>query len=186
MTTSLLGSLEEILVSIQHHDQSIRRSGEIQYHLLQSYPDYVDVITKYASDGSKPVHCRHLVILLLNQQISKDWNSFSKVSKGTLVQFSLQGCNDTVTVIRHAAMITLSKIAFRSSEVECGEILKHLSTQLLVHDIIVVISTLRCLCTIAEEGNDIDFQASRIFDFSMSKQLISILSITSIQLIATH
>lgn len=153
MTTFHTGSLEEILISIQHHDQGIRRSGEIQYHLFQSLPEYVDIATNFASDDSKPVHFRQLVVLLLNQQISKDWTTFSKPSKDLLVQFSLNGCSNNVTAIRHITMITLSKIVQRSSAAECGDILKYLSEQLSVLDPFVVTSTLRCLCAIAEEGN---------------------------------
>ena len=153
MTTFHTGSLEEILISIQHHDQGIRRSGEIQYHLFQSLPEYVDIATNFASDDSKPVHFRQLVVLLLNQQISKDWTTFSKPSKDLLVQFSLNGCSNNVTAIRHITMITLSKIVQRSSAAECGDILKYLSEQLSVLDLFVATSTLRCLCAIAEEGN---------------------------------
>ena len=157
MDSSLSGSLEEILISIQHHDQGIRRSGEIQLHLFQSLPEYIGIATKFASDDSKLVHFRQLVILLLNQQISKDWTTFPKVSKDLLVQFSLNCCSNNVTAIRHITMITLSKIVLRSSAAECGDILKYLSGQLSVPDIFVVTSTLRCLCAIAEEGKEASF-----------------------------
>ena len=152
MTSELSGNLDEILISIQHHEQSIRRAGEMQYHILQGSPDYVTLTTRFASDGTKAVHLRQLVILLLNQQISKDWNSFSQESKGALVQFSLSGCSINVALLRHAAMVTLSKIVSRSSKSECSSIINHLSSQLTVPDVFVVTSTLRCLCTIAEEG----------------------------------
>lgn len=152
MATVLAGSLEEILISIQHHDQGIRRSGEIQYHQLQNLPEYVEIVTQFASDGTKPTHFRQLVMLLLNQQISKDWKLFTQQSRGALVQFSLSGCGNDISIIRHAAMHMLSRIVSRSTRAESRDIINHLSSQLMVHDVFVVTSTLRCLCTIAEEG----------------------------------
>jgi hypothetical protein len=149
---SLSGSFEDILISIQHHDQGIRRAGEIQYHRMQSLTEYVEIVTKYAADGTKPIHFRQLVMLLLNQQISKDWRSFTQQSKEALVVFSLSGCGNNVGILRHAAMHMLSKIVSRSSKKESRDIINHLSSQLMVTDAFVVTSTLRCLCTIAEEG----------------------------------
>ena len=101
-------SIEDILCSIQHHDQGIRRSGEILYHQFQSSINYVDIVIKFSSDAAKPAHCRHLAIVLLNQQIAKDWNSFPQNSKSALVQFSFDRCSDQIAAIRTACMLMLS------------------------------------------------------------------------------
>ena len=145
-------SIEDILCSIQHHDQGIRRSGEILYHQFQSSINYVDIVIKFSSDAAKPAHCRHLAIVLLNQQIAKDWNSFPQNSKSALVQFSFDRCSDQIAAIRTACMLMLSKIASQSSEIETKDILTYLSGQLMSPDRFITTATLKCLCTIAEEG----------------------------------
>jgi hypothetical protein len=145
--------LEDILLSIQHHDSAIRRSAEIQYHQFQESPDYIGIITTYAIDGTRPVHFRQLVIILLNQQIYKDWRVFSQASKETLISFAFHSSYSEVSVIRHVSILLLSRIISRSTAVEGREILLHLSKQLMAPDMFVVTSTLKCLCSIAEEGN---------------------------------
>jgi hypothetical protein len=153
MADQLMGSLEDCLTSIQHHDQGIRRSGEIAFHQFQSHVDYVEIVTHFASDASKPAHFRQLVILLLNQQIGKDWRLFSQTSKASLIQFSFDGCNDQINIIRTACMHMLSKIVSRSSESEIKEVLTYLCGLLSMPDVQVIASTLKCLCVIADEGN---------------------------------
>ena len=144
--------IEEVLCSIQHHDQSIRRAGEIVYHEFQNNPNYVETVIKFSSNAAKPAHCRHLAIVLLNQQVAKDWNSLPQASKSALVQFSFDRCSDQIKVIRTACMLMLSKIASQSSEAETKDILTYLSGQLRSPDRFVTTATLKCLCTIAEEG----------------------------------
>lgn len=160
MAAQLMGSLEDCLTSIQHHDQGIRRSGEILFYQFQSHVDYVEIVTRFASDVNKPAHFRQLVILLLNQQIGKDWRSFSQTSKASLIQFSFNGCNDQINIIRSACMHMLSKIVSRSSESEIKEVLTYLCGLLSTPDTQVIASTLKCLCVIADEGN----QSIRYYD----------------------
>ena len=152
MAENFSGNLVNILNSIQHHDQDIRRKGEIDYHAFQNQGNYVEIVTEFASDETKPVHFRQLIILLLNQQIGKDWRSFSQLSKGSLVQFSFDGSRNQVAILRTACMHMLSKIVSRSSDPETKEILTYLSGQLSALDVFVVTSTLKALCAIAEEG----------------------------------
>ena len=153
MADQLTHSLEDCLTSIQHHDQGIRRSGEILLHQFQSHVDYVGIVTHFASDVKKPAHLRQLVILLLNQQIGKDWKLFSQTSKAALIQFSFDGCNDQINIIRNACMHMLSKIVSRSTETEIKEILVYLCGLLAMPGQQVIASTLKCLCVIADEGN---------------------------------
>ena len=147
-------NLVQILESIQHHDQDIRRKGEIDYHEFQNQESYVEIVTKFAADDAKPVHFRQLIVLLLNQQISKDWRSFNQLSKSSLVQFAFDGCRNQVAILRTACMHMLSKIVSRSSESETKEILAYLSGQLTSPDVFIVTSTLKALCAIAEEGTE--------------------------------
>ena len=152
MAEIFFGNLVQILESIQHHDQDIRRKGEIDYHELQNQGNYVEIVTKFAVDDSKPVHFRQLIVVLLNQQISKDWRSFTQSSKGSLVQFSFDGCRNQVAILRTSCMHMLSKIVSRSSDSETKDILVYLSGQLTSLDVFIVTSTLKALCAIAEEG----------------------------------
>jgi len=153
--------LRDLLAGTQNPEQQIRCSAEIAiYEFFENRADAISSLLTFVADSSEAIPLRHLAILLLNQQIAKNWTVFSADIKHMITTFAFRWVSlfmaetfaRPMSAFHRSATILLAKVYDAGSAEEVKQIATAFASELQSDQLRVLLFTLRCLCEIAREA----------------------------------
>ena len=153
--------LRELLAATQNPDQQTRHNAEIAIHdFFKNREDAIPSFLTFVADANEVISLRHLAVLLLNQQIARDWATFRADIKHMITTFAFQWVSLFMTetfarpmsAFHRSATILLAKVYDAGSTAEVAQIATAFAAELQSDQLRVLLFSLRSLCEIAREA----------------------------------